>query len=240
MTREERHRPAVAYLFGPGAVNAAPGERQVAFDLRTALGVRNDHGVRQDPAAASPRPGHPRGSEAGARRRPGLGVAREAREAGVSLGMRRTGATTLDTPFSPAWGTVAGLRGLGLAAAQGFSRPGVPQKSAVASAAREAGAAQHPHRGTASARPALVSPLRSLGEGGDTKASRRSQSDACISGRRGRHLPLEQTAPPIINEKPMGTLGAVVGLAQMLRTFARRGLVRSLAIPEESDSPGSH
>lgn len=106
------------------------------------------------------------GSEAGARRRPGLGVAREAREAGVSLGMRRTGATTLDTPFSPAWGTVAGLRGLGLAAAQGFSRPGVPQKSAVASAAREAGAAQHPHRGTASARPALVSPLRSLGEGG--------------------------------------------------------------------------
>lgn len=80
MAGEERCRPAAAYLLGPGARDAAPGERQVALDLRPALGVRNDHGVRQNPAAARPRLGHPRGSGAVARRRPGLGVAGEARE----------------------------------------------------------------------------------------------------------------------------------------------------------------
>lgn len=137
--------------------------------------------------------------------------------------MRRTDATTLDTPFSPAWGSAAGLGGLGLAAAQGFSRPGVPRKSAVASAAREAGAPQHPHRGTASQRsPGSVSPLRSLEEGGDKKAPRSSQSEACFPGRRGRHLPPEPAISPISIEKHLGTLGAVVGLEQMLQTFARR------------------
>lgn len=64
---EERRSPAVAYLSGPGVGDVASGERQVALDVCTALGVRNDHGVRQDPAAARPRPGHPRGSEAGGR-----------------------------------------------------------------------------------------------------------------------------------------------------------------------------
>jgi hypothetical protein len=57
----ERVRPAVAYLSGLGAGHTTPGERQVALDLGMALGVRYDHGVRQDPAAARPRLGHPRG-----------------------------------------------------------------------------------------------------------------------------------------------------------------------------------
>lgn len=80
MAGRERLRPAVAYLSGLGVGHTAPGERQVALDLGMALGVRYDHGVRQDPAAACPRPGHPRGSESGAHRKPGLGVAGEARD----------------------------------------------------------------------------------------------------------------------------------------------------------------
>lgn len=80
MAGGERLRPAVAYLSGLGAGHTAPCERQVALDLGMALGVRYDHGVRQDPAAARPRPGHSRGSESGAHRRPGLGVAGEARD----------------------------------------------------------------------------------------------------------------------------------------------------------------
>lgn len=115
----------------------------------------------------------------------------------------------------PASRTVNGFGSLGLASAQGFSRPGVPRKSAVATAARQTSALQHPRRGTASARPALplaapLSLLRSPGEGGDTKAPRRSQSDACFPGRRGRHGPLEPTARPIGTGKRPGTLGAVV------------------------------
>lgn len=87
-------------------------------------------------------------------------------------------------------GAVNGLGRLGLPAVQGFSRPRVPRKSAVARAARGLSASQHPRRGTASARRDLtpaapLSPLRSLGEGGDTKAQGRGQSDACFLGRRG-------------------------------------------------------
>lgn len=130
--------------------------------------------------------------------------------------------------LSLASGTVNGLGGLGLAEAQGFSRPEMPRKSAVASAAPGPSAPQHPLRGTASARLALtpaapLDSLRSPGEGGDTKAPRRSQSDACFPGRRGQHLPLELTVPPIgigTGQRP-GTLGAVVGLRRMLQTFAR-------------------
>lgn len=87
-------------------------------------------------------------------------------------------------------GAVNGLRTLGLPAVQGFSRPRVPRKSAVAGAARGLSASQHPRRGTASARRDLtpaapLSRLRSLGEGGDTKAQGRGQSGACFLGRRG-------------------------------------------------------
>lgn len=72
---------AAAYLSGPG---------QVALQLRAALGVRNDHGVRQDPDAARRPPVHPRGFQTNARRKPGLGAARGASRArgGVSLGSR--------------------------------------------------------------------------------------------------------------------------------------------------------
>ena len=96
------------------------------------------------------------------------------------------------------------VNGLGSLAAQGFSRPGAPRKSAVARAARKPSAPQHPHRGTASALRALtpaapLCPPRSLGKGGDTKAPRRSQSGACFLGRRGdtslRSLRLSQSAP---------------------------------------------
>lgn len=108
----------------------------------------------------------------------------------MSLGVRRTGATTLDTSSSLAWGTAAGLRGLGLAAAQGFSRPGVPRKSAVASAAREAGAPQHPHRGTASQRsPGSVSALRSLEEGGDKKSPTEQPIRGLFPGKAGSTPP---------------------------------------------------
>lgn len=71
--------------------------------------------------------------------------------------------------------------------------------------------------------PGSVSPLRSLGEGGDTKVPRHSQSDTCFPGRRSRHLPPEPTVPPISIDRRLGTLGAVVALAQMLQTFARKG-----------------
>lgn len=84
--------------------------------------------------------------------------------------MRRTGDTALNTPSSPAWKTAAGLGGLRLAAAQRFSRPGVPRKSAVASAAREAGAPHHPHHGTASARPALSARCGPRGRAGTQKS----------------------------------------------------------------------
>ena len=63
---------AAAYLSGPG---------QVALQLRAALGVRNDHGVRQDPDAARRPPVHPRGFQIDARRKPGLGAARGASRA---------------------------------------------------------------------------------------------------------------------------------------------------------------
>lgn len=107
-----------------------------------------------------------------------------------------------------------------------FSRPGVPLKSAVARAAREHSAPPHPRRGTASVRRALtpaapLSPPRSPGEGGDTKAPRRSQSEACFLGRRGDTPPQEPTAQPIHTRRRPGTLGAVVTPARMLQTFAK-------------------
>lgn len=109
----------------------------------------------------------------------------------------------------PNSGAVNGLGSLGLPAVHGFSRPGVSRKSAVAGAARRPLAPQHPRRGTGSARRALtpaarLSRLRSPGEGGDTKAPRRSQSAACFLGRRGdtalRSQLLSQSAPGSVRE----------------------------------------
>lgn len=51
-SREKWRGSAAAYLSGPraaAAAAAAPGERQVALQLRAAFRVRHDHGVRQDP-----------------------------------------------------------------------------------------------------------------------------------------------------------------------------------------------
>lgn len=233
-SREEWRRSAVAYLLGPGAAAAAaPGERQVAFQLRAALGVRNDHGVLQVPprlAEGQCTPGgfgrmhagsRDWGRWGGSRARASLGVPERSESLESGHGRCCAGLS-----FPPASGAVNALGSPGLVAAQGFSRPGVPLESAVAGAACRPSAPQHPRRGTASARRALtpaapLSRLRSLGEGGDTKAPRRSQSDACFPGRRGPHLPLEPTAGPIGTRKRPGTLGAVVSLGRMLQTFAK-------------------
>lgn len=223
MAGEERCRPAAAYLSGPGARDAAPGERQVALDLGTALGVGNDHGVRQDPAAARPRPGHPRGSGAGARRRPGLGVAGEAREPrGVSRDAEnrryhaghsfQRGVGNCGRPRRPEVGRGAGV----------FTALSASEVRSGQRCSRSRRSSASPPRNCQRS-PGSVSPLRSLEEGGDKKAPRSSQSDACFPGRRGRHRPPEPTVSPISIEKHPGTLGAVVGLAQMLQTFARRG-----------------
>lgn len=197
MAGRERLRPVVAYLSGPGAGHTAPGERQVALDLPMALGVGYDHGVRQDPAAARQRPGHPWGSEAGAQRRPGLGVAGEARDPrGIS-------------PNEENWRYRAGHSFQ--PSLENCGRPWRPEigRGAEVFTARSASEVRSGQRCSRSRRsspspprncqrsPGSVSPLRSQGEGGDTKVPRSSQSDACFPGRRSRHLPPEPTVPPI-------------------------------------------
>ena len=90
---------APAYLSSPG---------QVALKLRAALGVRNDHGVRQDPAAARRPPVHPRGFRTDEHRKPGLGAAGEVLEPpGCLSGFQNapkaqdpgTAASALDSPL---------------------------------------------------------------------------------------------------------------------------------------------
>lgn len=204
------------------------------------LRVRYDHGVRQDPAAARLRPGHPRGYLS--RVRTGgrdLGSPGKLEIPGVSLRMRRTGATALDTPCSPAWKTAAGLRGLRLAAAQRFSRPGVPRKSAVASAAREASAPHHPHHGTASARPALSA--RCGPGGGRGHKSPTAQPIRCLfPGEAEPTPPFGPNRPSNQHRQAPRNSGSCSWPCADAANFCKKGLVRSLAIPDESDSPGSH
>lgn len=154
--------------------------------------------MHQDPGAARRRPVHRRGLGTDARRKPDWGPLGRFLSPGVSLGVperseipeSRNGRCLSGLSSRLASGAVNSLGSLGLPAVQGFSGPRVPRKSAVARAARRLSASQHPRRGTASARRDLtpaapLSPLRSLGEGGDTKAQGRSQSDTCFLGRRG-------------------------------------------------------
>lgn len=136
-----------------------------------------------------------------------------------------------------------GLRSLGSAVAHGFSRPRVPLKSAVATAARGPSAPQHPRRGTASAQPGLtpaaqLSSLRSRGEGGDTKAPRRSQSDVCFLGRRGYTTSGADGLANPHREVP-GNSGSCSHRRTNAANFCKR-ILSLLAIPDESDSPESH
>lgn len=210
--------------MGPGARDAAPGERQVALDLRPALGVRNDHGVRQDPAAARPHLGHSRGSGAVARRRPGLGVAGEAREPwGVSRDAenRRYHAGHF---FQPGLGNCGRLRRPGVGrGARLFTARSASEVRSGQRCSRSRRSSASPPRNCQPALAGLCQPAAVPGGGrGQKKAPRSSQSEACFPGRRGRHLPPEPAISPISIEKHLGTLGAVVGLEQMLQTFARR------------------
>lgn len=189
MVGGERLCPAVAYLSGFGAGHTAPCERQVALDLGMTLRVRYDHGVRQDPAA----PRTPEGvSESSAHRRPGLGVAGEARDPrGVSRDEE-------NRRYRARHSLHLSLENCG--------RPRRPEigRGAEVFTARSPSEVRSGQRCSRSWRsspslprncqrsPGSVSPLRSLGEGGDTKVPRRSQSDACFPGRRSRHLPPSQ------------------------------------------------
>lgn len=126
----------------------------------------------------------------------------------------------------PDFGALNGLGNLGLPAVHGFSRPGVPRKSAVARVARRPSTPQHPRRGTASdvwdlntssaAQPAAVP------RGGRGHKSPAQHPIRCLfPGKAWRHLPQEPTAQPMDTEKRPGTLGAVVSPERMLQTFAK-------------------
>lgn len=153
--------------------------------------------------------------------------------------MRRTGATALDTPCTSAWRTAAGLGGLRLAAAQRFSRPGVPRKSAVASAAREAGAPHHPHHGTASVRPALSARCGPWGRAG-TQKSHGAANQMPVSRGGGADTSLRANCPSNQHRQAPRNSGSCSWPCADAANFCKKGLVRSLAIPDESDSPESH
>lgn len=150
--------------------------------------------------------------------RPGPGVAEEARGASRAAENRRYRA---GHSFQPSLGDQGrpqrpgARRGAGVFTARSASEVRSGQRCS-----RSRRSLASPPRNCQRS-PGSVSPLRSLEEGGDTKAPRCSQSDACFPGRRGRHLPPEPTVPPISIERSLGILGAVVALAQMLQTFAR-------------------